>query len=82
MPMPTLLLALLLALPPGVLPPGPSPPDPSPPVYEARRIRTPPRIDGDLSDPAWAEAPWTEAFQDIRGDERPPPPHATRVKVL
>jgi hypothetical protein len=38
-------------------------------------------IDGRLDDPAWAQAPWTEAFVDIEGDRKPAPRHLTRAKL-
>lgn len=46
-----------------------------------------PRVDslqlkGDLSDPAWQQAPWTEDFVDILGDKAPKPRFRTRVKML
>ncbi len=50
--------------------------------YLARRTAQPPRIDGRLDDPAWAAAPWTEAFTDIEGATRPRPRFRTRVKML
>jgi hypothetical protein len=51
---------------------------PYPRQYVAYRTDTPPVIDGDLSDPAWAEVAWTEDFADIsvpqpgRGPAAPP----------
>lgn len=53
-----------------------------PRVYVCRRASRPPEIRGDLSDPVWAEAPWTEDFADIEGLDRPAPAHRTRAKLL
>lgn len=39
-------------------------------------------VDGSLDDAAWVAAPWTEAFQDIEGAQRPAPRLATRVRML
>jgi Carbohydrate family 9 binding domain-like len=57
-------------------------PDPPPRGYVCYRASGPPRIDGKLDDPAWADAPWSEPFRDIEGDRRPDPPFRTRVKML
>jgi hypothetical protein len=50
--------------------------------YVCRRAETAIRIDGKLDEPAWKKAPWTEAFIDIAGPERPKPRFRTRVKML
>lgn len=42
----------------------------------------PPTIDGDLSKPFWAAAPWTDDFVDIQGDPLPTPRFRTRMKML
>ena len=55
-------------------------PDQSP-RYKAHRVSTPPPIDGTLSHPVWAEAPWTSDFVDIRGDGSVPR-FRTRAKIL
>jgi hypothetical protein len=39
-------------------------------------------VDGVLDDPAWARAPWTADFVDIRGGDHAEPPHRTRVRLL
>jgi hypothetical protein len=39
-------------------------------------------IDGRLDDAAWQGAPWTAAFVDIEGDDRPRPRFQTRAKML
>ncbi|MEO5511128.1 MAG: carbohydrate-binding family 9-like protein [Longimicrobiales bacterium] len=50
--------------------------------YVAYRISTPLRIDGVLSEGAWAAAPWTNDFVDIEGAAKPRPPLRTRAKML
>jgi len=54
---------------------------PHPRGYVAPRLAEPVRIDGDVTDKAWAAVPWSEPFVDIEGDRRPPPRHRTRVKM-
>jgi hypothetical protein len=86
---PVLLLAVPLALctlalsaddaPP---PAGPTEPAPHPKGYVCYRAPAPITIDGDLKDPAWAAAPWTDDFVDIEGDKKPKPRFKTRVKML
>lgn len=49
--------------------------------YEVRRAASPPSIDGALDDAAWRNAPWTEPFVDIRGEDWPDPALTTRAKV-
>ena len=41
-----------------------------------------PTIDGNISDPAWNTATWTEEFEDIEGSKRPAPAYKTRAKML
>ncbi|GBF90662.1 hypothetical protein Rsub_03234 [Raphidocelis subcapitata] len=55
---------------------------PHPRGYVARRVTTPPAIDGDLSEPSWAAAPWSDAFADIVGPTGPKPWGSARVKML
>lgn len=50
--------------------------------YVVSKTATPPSIDGDLSDPVWKAAVWTEGFSDIEGDIHPGPAYTTRVKML
>lgn len=50
-------------------------------VYEAPMASSAPVIDGDLGDEAWRDAPWTESFVDIRGEDRPDPQWATRARL-
>jgi len=56
------------------------PPDPR--GYVCRRATAPIAIDGKLDDPAWAAAPWSDAFVDIEGDAKPRPRLKTRMKML
>ena len=51
-------------------------------VYDAPRVAAPPAIDGALGDAAWAAAPWTEPFVDIRGEDWPDPSLATRARIV
>ena len=55
---------------------------PDPLGYVCYRAEKPIKIDGKLDDPAWAAAPWSEAFVDIEGDARPKPRLKTRMKML
>ena len=50
--------------------------------YVAYRAKTPITIDGKADEPAWADAPWTEDFQDIEGPSKPAPRFRTRAKML
>ncbi len=51
--------------------------------YDAPRVARAPAIDGRLDDRAWAVAPWSGDFVDIRGPEGgPTPTFRTRVKIL
>lgn len=51
--------------------------------YRCPRTDQPPRIDGQLDDPAWRRAPWTDDFVDIEGARRPLTPRfRTRAKLL
>ncbi|GAB5518725.1 MAG: carbohydrate-binding family 9-like protein [Rhodothermales bacterium] len=49
--------------------------------YRCLRAATPPVIDGNFSDPAWADTPWTSSFVNIEGDDHSPAPFETRVKM-
>jgi hypothetical protein len=51
-------------------------------TYDCRRTKRPVRIDGQLNDPAWRAATWTNEFVDIEGDKKPKPRFQTRVKML
>lgn len=50
--------------------------------YVCLRASSPITIDGNLDDPAWQKAPWTEDFVDIEGDKKPAPRFKTRAKML
>ncbi len=50
--------------------------------YVCHRASAPIEIDGRLDDLAWAAAPWTAEFVDIRGVDRPRPRFATKAKML
>ena len=50
--------------------------------YLCLRAAHAPKIDGQLNDPAWQAAPWTEEFVDIRGSSQPKPWHPTRAKMV
>ncbi len=50
--------------------------------YVCHRAEQPIKIDGKLDDPAWAAAPWSDAFVDIEGDAKPKPRWKTRMKML
>ncbi|WP_406698167.1 carbohydrate-binding family 9-like protein [Singulisphaera sp. Ch08] len=76
-----LVLSLLLLTPAiGVSLEVDAPPPPK--GYVCMRARAPIVIDGKLDDSAWAEAPWTDDFQDIEGDRKPRPRFRTRAKML
>jgi predicted metalloprotease with PDZ domain len=67
--------------------PAPKPDDkasslPPPKGYVCFRAPGPIQIDGRLDDEAWKAAPWTDAFVDIEGDEKPRPRFNTRAKML
>lgn len=53
-----------------------------PRTYACRRAPAPPVMDGRLDEPAWAAAPWTEAFVDIEGATQPLPRFETRAKLM
>ena len=54
----------------------------APRVYHCRRATKPFTLDGNLDKEFWADAPWTEDFEDIEGDIRPKPRFRTRAKIL
>ncbi len=54
---------------------------PRPRGYVAYKTPVPIVIDGDLNDPAWQSAAWTEDFLDIEGDMKPRPRFRTRAKM-
>ena len=55
---------------------------PHPKGYVACKTATPINIDGNLSEPAWKAAPWTDDFGDIEGSVRPKPRFRTHAKML
>jgi len=76
-------LSLCLALPGLVLAAFPVPEIPfQPRRYECSWTAQAPLVDGRLDDPCWEEAPWTEAFVDIRGGAWPEPVLPTRARLL
>ena len=54
----------------------------APKQYSCQRTTTPIHVDGILNEAAWQKAPWTNAFVDITGTDRPAPRFQTRVKML
>ena len=52
------------------------------PEIACARASGPILADGVADEAAWNEAPWTDAFVDIRGDPALAPPLSTRAKVL
>jgi hypothetical protein len=50
--------------------------------YLCPKATGPVQLKGDLSDPAWNAAPWTDDFVDIEGDAKPKPRHRTRAKMF
>ncbi len=64
---------------------APAPPGPTetpPKQYLCHKADGPVAVDGDISDAAWAAAPWTDDFVDIQGDALPRPRFRTRAKML
>ena len=54
----------------------------TPKAYVCVHALSPPLIDGDLNDPAWRSAEWTDDFVDIMGPGKPKPRFRTRAKLL
>jgi hypothetical protein len=54
----------------------------SPKGYVCSRSSGPIVIDGNLDEPAWKDAPWSDEFVDIEGEARPRPRFRTRVKMV
>jgi hypothetical protein len=50
--------------------------------YVVNYVKSPPVIDGDVTDAVWQQAQWTDDFRDIEGDLKPNPPLRTRAKML
>lgn len=53
-----------------------------PKAYTATYTPQAPVIDGDINDPVWQNARWTDDFVDIEGDVKPRPQFKTNVKML
>jgi hypothetical protein len=53
-----------------------------PKQYDCHRASSQLKVDGRLDDAAWSKAPWTDAFVDIVGEDRPAPRFRTRMKML
>lgn len=51
-------------------------------AYTVNYTSRPVQIDGQLTDPAWKMAKWSELFVDIEGDLKPKPLYDTKVKML
>lgn len=49
--------------------------------YTAPYFADGPAIDGNLDDPSWVLAEWSDDYVDIEGDDRPAPTHRTRMKI-
>lgn len=56
-------------------------PSTQPASYVARRVETPPLVDGQLDDAAWDATQWTSPFVDLAGRSEHPPKVSTRGKV-
>jgi hypothetical protein len=53
-----------------------------PKQYRCIRAAHAPAIDGNLDDPAWQLAPWSDDFVDIEGAAKPAPRFRTRMKMV
>lgn len=53
-----------------------------PKSYVCYKALEPIRIDGELTEPSWTKAQWTDLFTDIEGGSKPQPRFHTRVKML
>lgn len=54
----------------------------NPEKYLCKKISNPIYVDGDLTDVAWNQAPWSNTFVDIEGELKPLPTWDTKVKML
>ncbi len=52
-----------------------------PKIYPVYKINSPLEIDGRDQDQAWANIPWSDAFVDIEGLQKPKPKYNTRFKM-
>jgi len=54
----------------------------TPKNYVVTYTNQPPKIDGNINDPIWQQAAWTDEFIDIEGDLKPKPKLTTQLKML
>jgi hypothetical protein len=54
----------------------------TPRAYVCHRAKNAIAVDGKLNDEAWADASWTDEFEDIEGARKPVPRFGTRAKLL
>ncbi|MBL4677980.1 MAG: carbohydrate-binding family 9-like protein, partial [Mucilaginibacter sp.] len=54
----------------------------TPKNYVVSYTATAPNIDGNIHDPVWQQAAWTDEFVDIEGDLKPKPQFSTKLKIL
>ncbi|MDD8025588.1 MAG: carbohydrate-binding family 9-like protein [Acidobacteriota bacterium] len=54
----------------------------NPRTYVCARASVPVVVDGEVDEPAWNKAPWSDAFVDIEGAAKPKPRLRTMVKML
>jgi hypothetical protein len=54
----------------------------TPKNYTVGYTKQSPKIDGDINDAVWQQAPWTDEFVDIEGDLKPTPHFKTQLKML
>jgi len=54
----------------------------NPLYYACNFTKAPIRVDGDLKDAAWQDAPWTSDFVQLFKDDHRPPPSRTRMKMM
>ncbi len=54
----------------------------TPKRYLCYRATEPLNVDGQLAEPDWQAAPWTDDFVDIEGKKKPKPRFRTRAKML
>src|ERR1700749_2974861 len=54
----------------------------TPKSYIINYVKVPPLIDGEINDPIWQQAKWSDDFRDIEGDLKANPTLQTNVKML
>ncbi len=80
---PAVLIPSVLGIAAGVPTKAPEPRIPfNPPSYVCYRAPAPIVIDGNVDEPAWDKADWSERFTDIEGALKPKPRLRTMVKML